>query len=93
MDFEPVLFDNAMFETANESFVFCKEHLEKKGHAAATALQGLAPINSNLVGHLALQALQTAKASVSDDSARYLEIAISAMRRALHERHPARDMA
>lgn len=82
MSFEPVLFDSTMFETANEAFLFCKGHLEKKGHlTAATQLGVLAPINTKMLGQLALQALYEVRPLLEDRE--YVDMAIDTLVRAL----------
>lgn len=85
MSFEPVLFANTMFETANEAFLFCKGYLEEKGHAdAAQHLEGLDPINAVSLGRLALKALYRARPLVTGDALEYVDIAINAMGRAVN---------
>jgi hypothetical protein len=83
MSHEPVLFDSTMLETANDAFLFCKEHLEKSEPRAAEALEGLAPINVPVLGRLALRALRDLEPRVKGADLEYVCIAINAMERAL----------
>ena len=93
MSFEPVLFDSTMLETANEAFLFCRACLEEKGHVdAVRPLKGLDPINTHLMGRLALRALLVTRPLVSGEVREYVDIAVNAMERAIGVR-PLRAVA
>jgi hypothetical protein len=93
MSFEPVLFDNTMYETANEAFLFCRATLLRRGNlVAARYLEGLDPIHQPSLARVALQALHAAKPYARGESLEYVNIAIDAMERALETR-PQRAVA
>jgi hypothetical protein len=92
-NYDPVLFDTPMYETANEALLFCKDDLEKRGHRlAAERLEGLAPINAPVLGRLALRALADIRADVGAESQEYVDIAVSSLERAL-DLQPVRAVA
>jgi hypothetical protein len=89
MHFEPMLFDNPMFETASEALFLCREYLEKSAPAAATRLAGFEPVNTAVMGRVALGILYEIRPSVRREGREYVDVAINAMKRALTE--PAYD--
>jgi len=84
MDLEPTLFPNPMYETANEAVLYCLSHLQKSGHAAATAsLNGLPPVSEAVVGRVVFQRLTALRPHVKVASKHYIDIALDALGRAL----------
>lgn len=85
MNLDPVLFENSMYETANEAVLFCKEYLERNGHAdVACDLDNLCPITDQAMAAYAREVLVRVQKNVrSRKAAEYVAIARSTVDRAL----------
>jgi hypothetical protein len=85
MHFEPVLFDNPMFETASEALFLCREFLEKNEPRAALRLAGFEPVNTAAMGRVVLGVLYQIRATVRGEAREHVDVALNAVRRALAE--------
>lgn len=85
MNFDPVLFDNSMYETANEAVLFCKEYLAQNGHAhVARDLENLNPVTGQAMAEFARASLTQAQKNVrGPKAAEYVRIALNTIDRAL----------
>ena len=82
--FDPVLFESPMYEVANEAFLFCKADLEKQGLThVAEQLEGLEPINSPVMGRLAINALARIEPLMQDNARESFDMAVDTLGRAL----------
>jgi hypothetical protein len=83
MHFEPVLFDNPMYETASEALFLCREYLEKNEPRAALRLAGFEPVNTAAMGRVVLRILVELRAELRGESHEYVSVALKAVGRAL----------
>lgn len=62
--FDPVLFDNALYESADGMVLFCKQLLEKKGlHNLAGSLEMYYGVNTPVMARAAVTALDAINTS------------------------------
>ncbi len=84
MNLDPVCTTWSMHETASEAVLFAKEHLERKGYAAAERLGGYLPISDVASAWMVLRILEQLAPTVTDrEAAEYVSIALSTVRRVL----------
>lgn len=84
MNFDPTHFASPMYETANETVLFCKESLEAKGYPhLAQQLAGFIPVSDFEVARIVLSMLTAMKPSVTGEAAEYVAIACDTVARAL----------
>lgn len=84
MCFEPILFTNSMYETANEAVLFCKTYLEEEGlDDLAGCLAGLDAVNEAAIGRVAHRVLLGMQSRVPSAHGECIATALNALERAL----------
>lgn len=86
MNLDPVIFDNALLETANEAVLFCKNFFVRSENAGLIPqLENVCPVTDLMMAYLARNTLRGMLPNVKGAAARnYVQIAINTLTRALN---------